>query len=280
MTTSQSRWFLNTQELSIPRRLLAVVGFWVPAGLALVDVDLDFASPQNAWLTVEVGLLVVGPLLCQVNRLLPQLWVRAQLWPILVLASLGAAGATRTNPETWAIVASVAVSLLAMGGHGLRSGRLFQPQVMRRSLLSMMTAGIAIAHVLLIAAWLPLEWRSAGQVSAAAAAAVVVLGVVGLARMRTWGLLLYVVGIVASFAMLGVSLEAPDLLMRDVWRGGGSMTRFLWQFASVSLLVVTIPILWAVVRKRSAAPEGVWGARLYTAAVLVFVAAPLLTRLF
>jgi hypothetical protein len=193
------------------RRLLASAGALVAAVL-LRSFDDDL--PVMLWL--PAGLLAGAAILIHHRYLGSQLLARAALWSNLLLGCLIAV-MTRGDGD-WMLGAGLAVAtggaLLCLGGRGLgadvRAGR-FVPLAHRTLLTATLILALADAQGLLFWGGLEVEF---GEPSARpfVCGALMLVAVIGLYRLRTWGFLLNLVAnlAIAAMALAGaLPLEGP-----------------------------------------------------------------------
>jgi hypothetical protein len=278
--------FVPRDRLSTPRRLLASAG--VATVLAVVLhaalTDGPLSRPGSGWSQVlvigELAVFGLGLLLLHVDRVIPQLVVRAELWTALALSSLVALVERPVPWEVLVVLGGATVALLALGRTGLDSSAgTFAPKVLRAPLLTMMFVGLGAAHAMgLLVSAMFVHGQPALGVAAAVTPVLAVAGVVGLARTRAWGLFAYVGAILSAFATAGL-VQAVDLEMGHY----GDISAFLsvlWSFAGVVFLAIGLPVFSALVWRRSAGTQdGPWASRLHALGVIAVAAVPLLRDL-
>jgi hypothetical protein len=171
---------------------------------------------EGLLLAILVGAPAIAAPLVWTRRLGAQLLARACWWSFLIVGVLGTcvAGAKEGGPPAFAVACS-GLALLAIGRSGLeqRSGR-FNPVAFRGTLqLSLVLAMADTASLALCG----LGWLLAKEPSFAARllplAAFTGLGVVGLLRLRTWGLLAAIASnlLVGALALSKVLLVPPPV---------------------------------------------------------------------
>lgn len=224
------------------------------------------------------AVLLVAALLTQRRTLAAQLASRGALWANLLLGALMALSSTSHERVFGAQLALVAGgALLALGRHGLDAGgddARFVPRAFRTTLLAVMMMALADALTLGLFGAVQLAESSRGcachSLGGAALAlpigltALLSLGVLGLLRLRFWGLLVDLVANVALLATLGggaLHLPIPIKLA-------------LGATAALKLLMVS-PMLRAIARGE--APEATTlstrGVRAGSVAVVALMAA-------
>jgi hypothetical protein len=173
--------------------------------------------PSALW--IPTALLAAAAVLCHHRHVGSQLLARAAFWSNLILGILamvlGSYGEWRIG---LGLVLSTGAALLVLGRGGLdgdaRSGS-FRPLAFRTTLLALMVMALADAQSLLLFGTLELEgWRDDGRsVLIFGLAGLLVLGLVGLYRLRAWGLVVGAAGCLAlAAACVGDSLGLPHAL--------------------------------------------------------------------
>jgi hypothetical protein len=169
------------------------------------------------------------------------------------------------------LVAGTSAPLLAMGRMGLdgNEGSAFRPVAFRTVLTLGMTMAVADAQALLFWGFLKIEWVRTGRlwrsgiadgVVLLAAAAMVLVAIMGLYRLRVWGLLL---AGVCAVGIMSIAVTNACHLPR-----GLPVALFATSFVQ---LLLTVPVRSAIVRGRAPAPR--------PPSILARIAAPLVVVL-
>jgi hypothetical protein len=230
----------------------------------------------NALWWIELGLLggAVGAML--LDRVDAHVFVRSVLWGVLTVGAvqtIAAGHATRPIVEHargLALLLGPGMSLLALGRAGLdgEHGSFF-PLVMRRSLLTMMVTGLCVAHVLFVMSVYGADRSLPLFAVSLSTPALLVVGVIGLSRTRSWGLFAYVGALLAAAGSVALFLHPPDGWMQPAeliaWNHVLAAT---WSVFGTAAGLVALPVLAAIlVKPRARAPGRPWGQ--YVHAVLV-----------
>lgn len=245
------------------RRLLALRLFLATTGSLAGAVAMRSwpGSSLPAGLWIPAILLVLAGLLAHHAELGSQLLARSVWWANLVLGTLiSIAGSSNETRIGLVLCLGAGTALFAMGRLGLgeddqqHSSTAFQPIAFRTTLTFSMVMAVADAQALALFSSIRLEdalrssWdRSAAwqqSIVLAASAALICLAIVGLYRLRVWGLFLG-----ALAAALVATLAATDFYGI---KGPVSTALIL---TSVVQLLLPIPILVAIVRRRAPAPR-------------------------
>jgi hypothetical protein len=211
--------------------------------------------------------LVVSALLANLNHAGAQIVARGLWWFNLGVGTL-AALTSRSPQATPAVIAlGAGTALLAAGGAGLGGGVAsrggFAPVAFRRPLLLSLVMSVAEVQTLMSGfvlyvdqGDLSLAWQLA------VAGALLAVAVVGLYRLRVWGVLLHLIAtaFVARFAFLAATMASMS----------GATAAAVWFAAVVLQLAVPMPMVWALVRRRPVAPPSTAPAvpRLFAALVV------------
>ncbi len=216
---------------------------------------------------IEGALVILAGLVMVIDRPDFHVFVRAILWGTLAFGGLNTSEVLHEAPtEKWAWLAMTVgsgVALLALGSRGLTSERGgFAPVAMRRSLLTMMVVGLSVAHVFTVTAVVtemvshevlnPMMWTTPAtlfaRITMFASPVLLVLGVVGLSRTRTWGLLAYLGSLLSVAATIALAFSWADQV------GYGAMwvvaMAILWGAGATVALGAALPVLAALVFKR------------------------------
>jgi hypothetical protein len=201
----------------------------------------DGNLPSALW--IPTALLGVAAILCHHRHVGSQLLARAAFWSNLILGVLAMViGGTGERPIGLALAACTGGALLLLGRGGLagdaRTGS-FRPLAFRTTLLAIMVMALADAQSLLLFGTLELEgWRDDGRsLLMYGLAGLLVLGLVGLYRLRAWGLLVGAAGCAAlAAAAFGDALALPHAL------------NVAFIATSIAQLVIVAPLAVAVWR--------------------------------
>jgi hypothetical protein len=195
-----------------------------------------------------------------VRRLAPQLAARALLWSVLLLGAVMATMSGPARPLGAGIAVLVAAALLLAGRTGLDegSGGRFQPVAFRGTLI--------LALVLAMADTASFVWCGMAALLIDGHASVLLLvapmfaGVVGLLRLRTWGLIVSLASnlTVAALALTRM-LPVPDPF------------RILFVATAGVQLLVPLPMIVTIVLGRVPAPDR-WRRAKVVASTAVIVA--------
>src|SRR5215475_732004 len=184
----------------------------VASGLCLVAAvcmqSWGGSLPWQLW--IPTGLLGLGALLALHRASGSQILVRAILWSNLLLATfvslMGNDGGGRDQVVAAVLGASTGLALLSLGRQGLdEHGGTFVPVAFRATLLALLVMALADAQSLgfwgtvLVTEESP--HRLTGVLSGLCAGAFI-LGVAGLYRLRTWGLLVNSLAAVSLLALV------------------------------------------------------------------------------
>jgi hypothetical protein len=238
--------------------------------------------PWERWM--PAGLLVGAAVLAHHRHTASQLLVRAVLWSNLLLAGVAAwCGNAGERPVAAALGAMTGLALLALGRRGLDSdadagaAAPFVPIAFRSTLVALFVMALADAQTLLLFGCLFLEnrVRPAGLI-ALALAALLVASIIGIYRLRVWGLLLNAVACAGVIACTAAG----------VFHLPGVLNGALLVSAAVQLVFAT-PLFVALVTGAGAARKSPRLARpmlwLSSAAVVALIGAavtPMAGRLF
>jgi hypothetical protein len=251
----------------IVRRLVAGAAS-LALSLGMLLTLLDKARPQHWWEAIFAGLLVASPVLAASivwhRGLAAQLFSRACWWSYLVVGVMASiVGFPPGSHGATAVVWCCGLALLAVGRDGLdETASRFQPVAFRGTLLLSLVLAIADAAAL-TSIGLMFAIEEHRLVTALPVAALMWLGVAGLVRLRTWGLMVALASNVLV-VILAVTKTYPFLHAPGVLFGA----------TAVAQLLVPLPMLATLVLRRPPAPDRwrrakVWG----TTAVIVGLAA-------
>lgn len=206
----------------------------------------DTSLPQALW--IPAVLCVVSAALVHRPHLGAQMLARAVWWGSLVIGSLIAMSSSAS--EAWygsALAISMGLALVVLGRQGLEGDAepgAFAPKAFRGSLILAMVMAMADTQSLLLFGGLMLE--ADGEISLALGCGVVmVIALVGLYRLKTWGLLLNLAANIA-IAALGIAgvLDLPDPVV------------FALVITAVVQAVLPLPLLRAAAFGRDVTPSG------------------------
>ena len=242
---------MANERVAAARRLFAgglsvALGVAILKTLVLSRYRVDWRDATLAALTA--GPLAVAALLVWSRRTGPQLLARACWWGFLIVGVMAAA-VEGGRHGAWQPVFGVmcaGLALLAIGRVGLDESGRFRPVAFRGTIQLSLT--LAMADTASLAMW-GLALAMAGSYPQKAAAMLALaaatgLGVAGLLRLRTWGLL------VAFFSNLLVgTLAVAEVL--PVPRP----LRFLLGATASLQLVVPLPMLVTLLRRRAPSPD-------------------------
>jgi hypothetical protein len=207
------------RSLLVTRRVVATLAS-LAAAVAMRAWDDDL--PRALW--IPSALLAASALLLHRRQLGAQLLVRAVWWANLMLGTLVAVtGSSGDRAVAAPLALATGAALLALGRHRLEEAGgcgSFVPIAFRSSLMATLVMAMADAQSLLLFGGLELErgfreWRHGSVPSLAlGCAAVLALAIVGLYRLRLWGLLLNLAGTIAVAALGFVGkLDLPGVLV-------------------------------------------------------------------
>lgn len=211
---------------SAPNRPPFLLARRVVASAAAAFAGLSFfAVGPHIVLAIPIGLLLVSAALIFRNHLPSQILVRAALWSNLVLGTLLAVAGFSEGVMGTVIAIGTAVGLLSLGRTGLdqKTGG-FAPVAFRASLIVALVMALADVQSLALFAMLGLQgaarvtYRPMVEFGHAlvtlACAAVMVLAVIGMYRLRVWGLALNIAAnvVVAALALTG-ALTVPHMIV-------------------------------------------------------------------
>ena len=242
------------------RRLVASLAS-VAVGVVFCDCLLDGHGPPSERLFTDSVIAVpflAGALIWS-RRLGPQLLSRGAWWSMLLLGGLLALTADHDDRRIGAFMTIAnAIALLAVGSTGLddKTGR-FAPVAFRGTLL--------VALVLAIADTGAFTWFGVGSGLFEGRFRILLLvppmatGVIGLLRLRTWGLIvsLSMNLLVVILALTGVLVLPPEI-------------RGLFVSTAVLQMVVPIPMIVSIVRGRP--PQDRWPRAKLAAPIVIITA--------
>jgi hypothetical protein len=212
--------------------------------------------------------LLVSLVLANVNHVGAQIVARGLWWFHLVVGTAGALASHQAAPAALALGAGAA--LLAARGAGLGatgpSRGPFAPAAFRRPLL--VSLAMSVAEVQTLAVGAVLLPAGAGGRWLAAGVALLAAAVVGLYRLRAWGVVLHLFATAfvarCAYVTAVATFGSPAWLVAGIWLG----------LVAVQL-AVPMPMVWAIVRRRPVAPPstGPTAPRLFAALVLALMLA-------
>jgi hypothetical protein len=190
--------------------------------------------------TIAVPFVVAA--LVWTNRLTAQLLARGAWWSMLLLGMLGAMTGRRDAGFGVFIASCSAGALLAAGGAGLASRGRFAPVAFRGTLL--------ISLVLAIADTGAITWFGIGEATfdhkywVPCIAVPMIVGVIGLVRLRTWGLIVNALTNAAIIVLVGKRIVALPSPLRE-----------LFMVSATVQLLIPIPMLASILRGRAPNPD-------------------------
>src|SRR5260221_8072028 len=247
---------MQDERAPVVRRVLAaVVSLGLSAGIARLALSEDrhlMTTKDWAFLALLVAPFVVAAALIWSRRLGAQLLARACWWSFLLVGTLGLAitaggGSGSARLQLMYGVLGCAFALLAVGRAGLdRDSDGFRPVAFRGTLLLSMLLAMADSGVLgLMSAGMLIGGHThIKDLFVVPLCLLTCLGVVGLIRLRTWGLL--------------VALATNVLIGTLAWNGafgGSGPIRALFMSTALLQLAVPLPMLVTLVRRRVPAPD-------------------------
>lgn len=190
--------------------------------------------------TIAVPFVVAGAI--WLDRLTAQLLARGAWWSMLVLGTL-VAMTGRSDSSTGVLMALLSAgALLVAGNIGLGSRGRFAPVAFRGTLLVSLVLAIADTGAMAwycsgLAAFEHQRWPLAIVVP-------MVTGIVGLVRLRTWGLIVNVLTNIAMVALVAThTLPLPSPL-RELFIGSAAVQ-----------LVIPLPMFASILGGRKPSPE-------------------------
>lgn len=204
------------------------------------DRDLHLA------LWIPTLLLAASAGLLHSRHLGAQVLARAAWWSNAILGVLVAMSGSSREFAVAVVLASTCLAALALAGrHGLansQSSSVFQPVAFRASLLLAMVMALADTQSLLLFGSIVATDRSGHGIEAAlmlGSAAVMVVALIGLFRLRVWGLALNLIANITIAALAAADCyELPDALV------------YALVCTAVLQLLLPLPMIAAMVRPR------------------------------
>jgi hypothetical protein len=249
----------SSPDLPLWRKLIASVGCLTAAGsFAAFNGTLPWA------LALPVALLLVSGGLLFRRHLPSQILVRAALWSNLILGFLvSITGHSGEVDAGFFMVLGTAAGLLSLGRSGLRENTsAFAPVAFRSSLVLALVMALADTQSLLLFGGVQVEdtYMATRAVPTLACAALMLVALVGLYRLKVWGLVLNIVAnlVIAGLAFSSV-LDLPPPIVAALCT------------TAVVQLLLPAPLLVAMVR--GSAPATTRFARLRTFVVPTVVLA-------
>ncbi|MEZ4454486.1 MAG: hypothetical protein R3B09_33855 [Nannocystaceae bacterium] len=248
---------------SIRRTSLASVA---AASAAIAFTHFTLAHTSVLALALPCALLVAAAALVWRRDLPSHVLARAVCWSNLLLGALLAiSGGSNERGFGALLAAATGVALLAMGRAGLEhTSRTFSPAAFRGSLVVALVMALADTQSLALFGGAHLEHAYSAHHAwpLLAGAAVMGIAIVGLYRLRVWGLVLNLVAnLVIAGAALAGAFEIPHALA--------------WALASTALvqLALPLPMIAAMIRGRApASSRDRVGARLIPAVIVGLIA--------
>lgn len=236
-------------------RRVIVAALCLVGALAYATETLD--APV-LWL--PAGLLMVSAALVGHRVLSAQLMVRAVLWCHLLLGFLMSIdGGSGERPVGCVVALATGTALVLLGRRGLEhSSPRFSPTAFRGSLILALVMALADAQSLALFGLQRLTRGTESALPLLACTTLMIVALVGLYRLRLWGVVLNIVGnlLVAGLA-IGGGLDLPDVLV------GALCT------TAVIQLLLPIPMLVAMARGRAPEPGPSHPWRAYAVPALV-----------
>jgi hypothetical protein len=230
--------------LATARRLVAcLASLAIGVKLYLLIPLTDSHDVREAVFTgATIAVPFIAAALVWTNRLTAQLLARGAWWSMLLLAMLAAMSGRRDAGFGVFVASCSAGALLAAGGAGLASRGRFAPVAFRTTLL--------VSLVLAIADTGAITWFSVGEATfdhkyaMPCIAVPMIVGVIGLVRLRTWGLIVNALTNAAIIALVHASvLPLPSPL------------RQLFIASAAVQLVIPLPMFVSIVRGRAPSPD-------------------------
>jgi len=201
----------------------------------------DEGTASRLFILATIGVPIVAAGLVWIRRLPTQLLARGTWWALLLGTTLVACTASGDLRELGAFnAAACAVALIAAGNTGLESPR-FTPVAFRGTLI--------VALVLAMADTGAYAWFGAGNAvyehswSVLMMVPPMIIAVVGLLRLRTWGLMASVATNLAVVALASANVLALP-----------SPIRKLFIASALLQLIVPLPMIASIVRGRTPDP--------------------------
>jgi hypothetical protein len=191
--------------------------------------------------SMTIAVPFVAAALVWTNRITAQLLARGAWWSMLLLGMLAALGGRRDAGFGVFVTSCAGGALLAAGGAGLASRGRFAPVAFRSTLL--------ISLVLAIADTGAVTWFGIGAATfdhtywIPCIAVPMIIGVVGLVRLRTWGLIVNALTNAAIIALVHTNVLALPSPLRQMFMAS----------AAVQLLI-PLPMFVSIVRGRAPDP--------------------------
>ncbi len=229
--------------------------------LAAVIAALGFASFERSpplALLIPIGLLLLAAGLVWRPSLPSQLLVRAALWSNLLLGVLLSVNGQSIEQLPGGVVAlATGAALLVLGRAGLdQPSPAFSPAAFRGSLVLALVMALADTQSLALFGALQLDRSLSAAGPLLACAGLMVIAIVGLYRLRVWGLALNIAAnlLIAGLALSG-ALEVPRLVA--------------WTLATTAALqlLLPLPLVVAMVRGRAPAADPARASRLRAALI-------------
>lgn len=232
----------TTRAANARRGLATVASLLLSAvllGRLLSTLQSAYRAGELAFTLLLIATPAVGGSLVWARKLPAQLLARGTWWSFLLMGGVVAAvGHGDARHVGLAMSGCSAVALLAAGGLGLDVGdRRFQPVAFRRTLLLALVLAMADTGALL---WLGLgNAIFEGRPSVLLLVPFMIAGVVGLLRLRTWGL---IVSLASNAALVTLALCDVVYLPDPV--------RPLFVATALLQLGVPLPMLVSIVSER------------------------------
>jgi hypothetical protein len=233
---------MTTSRVTNLRKGLASVAALLLSGALLrqiVDAQGTHGGPEWAFVLAMIAMPAVGAGLLWTRKLPLQLLARGIWWSFSLMGGLVvASGSEQGRDIGLAMVACGGVALLAAGRLGLdASDRRFQPVAFRRTLLLALVLAMADTGALL---WLGLaDAIFEGHAALLPLVACMIAGVIGLLRLRTWGLIVSMASNIALVTLALCNVLSLPHPLRPLFIG-----------TALLQLIVPVPMLVSIVKTR------------------------------
>lgn len=234
---------MSTTTLKLRRLAACAASLTVAAVFFHIFSDDDTRTSERLFADSVIAVPVVAAALIWSGHLVAQLLARGTWWSLLLVGGLMALIGDREGRHLGAYIAMCnAGALLVVGSSSLDSRGRFAPVAFRGTLLVALVLAIADTGAFL---WFGTgSMMFEGRYSCLLLVPLMITGVIGLLRLRTWGLMvsLFTNLLIAILAIAGV-LFLPGPL------------RGLFVGTAVLQMLVPIPMVIAIVRGRTPSPD-------------------------
>src|ERR1700733_13180469 len=249
---------MSTTTLKLRRLAACAASLTVAAVFFHIFYDDDTTRiSERLFADSVIAVPVVAAALIWSGRLVAQLLARGTWWSLLLVGGLMALIADREGRHLGAYIAMCnAAALLVVGSSSLDSRGRFAPIAFRGTLLVALVLAIADTGAFL---WFGTgSMMFEGRYSCLLLVPLMVTGVIGLLRLRTWGLMvsLFTNLLIAILAISGV-LFLPGPL------------RGLFVGTAVLQMLVPIPMVIAIVRGRTPSPDAWRRTKIVAPAIMI-----------